>query len=78
MTCMSAVTHLEQHELRAQRGLVHVHERGELGQRDGRVQPQQLLEAGQVALLAHQAQEAAQLKPVRLLHPANNKTSCQG
>ena len=58
---------LEQHELAAHGGLVQVHERGQLAQRHRRVQLQQLLEHGQVPLLVHQAQEAAQLQPVRLL-----------
>ncbi len=58
---------LEKHELAAQGGLVHVHEGGQLGQRDGRVQLEQLLEGGQVLLLLHHALEAPQLQPVRFL-----------
>ena len=63
----SAEPRLEQHELAAHGGLVQVHERGQLAQRHRRVQLQQLLQHGQVPLLVHQAQEAAQLQPVRLL-----------
>lgn len=68
--------HLEEDELGAESGLVEVHEGGQLGQRDGGVQLEQLLEAGQVALLLHQPQEAPQLQPVCLLHiPRRNTTS---
>ena len=59
--------YLEEHELAAKGGLVHVHEGGQLGQRDGCVQLEQLLEGGQVLLLLHHALEAPQLQPVRFL-----------
>ena len=63
-----AGAYLEEHELAAQGGLIHVHERGQLGQRYGGVQLQQLLEAGQMLLLLHHALEAPQLQPVCFLH----------
>ncbi len=63
-----AGAHLEEHELAAQGGLIHVHERGQLGQGDGGVELEQLLEAGQVLLLLHHALEAAQLQPVCFLY----------
>ena len=50
-------------------------ERGQLGQGDGGVQLEQLLEAGQVLLLLHHALEAPQLQPVRFLHQQQD-TSC--
>ena len=43
--------HLEEDELGAQGGLVDVHEGCQLGQADGGVQLEQLLQAGKVALL---------------------------
>lgn len=70
--------HLQQDELGAEGGLVEVHEGGQFGQRDGGVQLQQLLEAGQVALLLHQAQEAPQLQPVRLLRAQQPDLKCCG
>ena len=69
---------LEEHELGAQGGLVHVHERRQFRQRNRRVQLEQLLEAGQVALLRDQAQEAAQLQPVRLLFWQQNRAPRSG
>ncbi len=71
--------HLEEDELGAEGGLVEVHEGGELGQRDGRIQLEQLLQAGQVALLLHQAKETPQLQPVRLLraHQTDNVRQCR-
>lgn len=66
--------YLEEHELAAQRSLIHVHEGGQLRQRDGCVQLQQLLEGRQVLLLLHHALEAPKLQPVRLLRPCSMRS----
>lgn len=50
--------YLEDLQLRAHSGRIHIQQAGQLGQRDGGVQLQQLLEGRQVALLMQESQEA--------------------